>query len=227
MSGMAQATGIQALGRAAHAARRAEVRRDRAAGARRLRDRARPAACAPPAPRGGVHYLQYSFAPRLYIFNAFLQSLIGLHDFGKLADDERARAALPRGRAGGPRGGAAQRRGRLVALQLRRPRVEQRLPRAAARVPPEHVHPPAGPDLLRLRQPLPRLPGRPARAHLEGPDAATEDEPAAIRFNVSKLSAIEVKVTNPHGRSRSAAWPPSGAATARSPGPRAGRRLHA
>ena len=31
-------------------------------------------------PRGGVAYLQYSFAPRLYIFNAFLQSLIGLYD---------------------------------------------------------------------------------------------------------------------------------------------------
>ena len=34
----------------------------------------------------------------------------------------------------------------------------------------------------------------------KGPDVATEDEPAAIRFNVSKLSAIEVKVTNPSGK---------------------------
>ncbi len=53
------------------------------AGARRLRDAAAPRACARAAPRGGVHYLQYSFAPRLYIFNAFLQALIGLHDFGR------------------------------------------------------------------------------------------------------------------------------------------------
>ena len=37
-----------------------------------------------------MHYLQYSFAPRLYIFNAFLQALIGLHDFGRIADDARA-----------------------------------------------------------------------------------------------------------------------------------------
>ena len=59
-----------------------------------------------------------------------------------------------------------------------------------------------------------------------GPQAATEDEPAAIRFNVSKLSAVEVKVTNPNGQaSSSAASRPSGAATARSPGPRAGRAL--
>ena len=43
-----------------------------AAAARRAHDRLRAAAS---------HYLQYSFAPRLYIFNAFLQSLIGLYDF--------------------------------------------------------------------------------------------------------------------------------------------------
>jgi hypothetical protein len=43
-------------------------------------------------PRGGVTYLQYSFAPRLYIFNAFLQSLIGLYDFGKVAHNATAAA---------------------------------------------------------------------------------------------------------------------------------------
>ncbi len=34
----------------------------------------------------------------------------------------------------------------------------------------------------------------------EGPAAATEDEPVALRFNVSKLSAVEVTVTRPDGR---------------------------
>ena len=43
-----------------------------------------------------MHYLQYSFAPRLYIFNAFLQSLIGLYDFSNLAHDERARRSTSR-----------------------------------------------------------------------------------------------------------------------------------
>ena len=41
---------------------------------------------------GGTHYLQYSFAPRLYIFNAFFQSLIGLYDYGRLTKDARATA---------------------------------------------------------------------------------------------------------------------------------------
>ena len=39
---------------------------------------------------GGIAYLQYSFAPRLWIFNAFLQSLIGLYDYAKATGDERA-----------------------------------------------------------------------------------------------------------------------------------------
>jgi len=42
--------------------------------------------------RGGVHYLQYSFAPRLYIFNAFVASLLGLYDLSTIAGDSRARA---------------------------------------------------------------------------------------------------------------------------------------
>jgi len=89
MSGMAQATGIQAFGRAAgllDEPRYLDVARG-ALGAFTTRP---PTGVRTVGPRGGVHYLQYSFAPRLYIFNAFLQSLIGLYDFGRLAGDERA-----------------------------------------------------------------------------------------------------------------------------------------
>ena len=91
MSGMAQATGIQALARAAQLLdepRYLEVAR-RALGAFRTPP---PRGVRTTGPTGGVHYLQYSFAPRLFIFNAFLQSLIGLHDFARLAPDEGALA---------------------------------------------------------------------------------------------------------------------------------------
>jgi hypothetical protein len=89
ISGMAEATAIQAYGRAADLlgeARYVETAR-RALGA---------FATLPPTGvrtvgfAGGIHYLQYSFAPRLYIFNAFLQSLIGLYDFGRITGDARA-----------------------------------------------------------------------------------------------------------------------------------------
>ena len=86
---MAQATGIQALARAAELLDepRYLATARKALGAFETLP---PAGVRTSGPAGGVHYLQYSFAPRLYIFNAFLQALIGLHDFGKLAGDERA-----------------------------------------------------------------------------------------------------------------------------------------
>jgi len=58
---------------------------------------AQPVGVRTKGPRGGVHYLQYSFAPRLYIFNAFFQSLIGLHDYGKLTGSARATRLFDQG----------------------------------------------------------------------------------------------------------------------------------
>jgi hypothetical protein len=89
ISGMADATGIQAYGRAADLLGEPhylEVAREALGAFETLP----PLGVRTTGFAGGVHYLQYSFAPRLYIFNAFLQSLIGLHDFGRIADDERA-----------------------------------------------------------------------------------------------------------------------------------------
>jgi len=89
VSGMAQATGVQALSRAI---------------TRLGEDRWRPVV--PPAltlfelpsPTGvrvqtpaGNHYLQYSFSPGTRIINAFLQSVIGLYEAGEQLADPRAR----------------------------------------------------------------------------------------------------------------------------------------
>src|SRR5215208_5016462 len=40
----------------------------------------------------------------------------------------------------------------------------------------------------------------PPEVTYEGPALATEDEPVALRFSVSKLSAVQVTVTRPDGR---------------------------
>jgi hypothetical protein len=199
MSGMAQATGIQALGRAAtllNEPKYIETARQ-ALGAF---ETAPPTGVRTTGPRGGVHYLQYSFAPRLFIFNAFLQSLIGLHDFGQLANDDRARTlfrdAEPEARAEVPLSDVgdwslynyAGHESSGDYHELLREFLQSMCTRRlgalycdyASRYRGYQVDPP---DLT-----------------WEGPAIATEDEPAAIRFNVSKLSAIEVKVTNPHGK---------------------------
>jgi hypothetical protein len=193
MSGMAQATGIQALARAAklldeprylHVARRA-------LGAFETRP---PTGVRTTGPGGGVHYLQYSFAPRLYIFNAFLQSLIGLHDFGKLAGEARAtelfRVAEPEARR---------------ELPLSDVGDWSRYSYAGAESTREYH------ELLRefLQSMCIRRLGElycdfaaryrsymydPPRLDYTGPRAGTEDELVPLRFTVSKLSVIELKV---------------------------------
>ena len=89
VSGLAQATGIQALSRAA-------VRLDDP----HWFDIARSALgiFRTPPPSGvrlkakeGAHYLAYSYAPGQRIYNAFLQSVIGLHDFAVFANDPLGR----------------------------------------------------------------------------------------------------------------------------------------
>ena len=89
MSGMAQASGIQALARASQLLRRSDyvTWAQKALGAFETPP---PVGVRTTGFRGGVHYLQYSFAPRTYIFNAFTQALIGLYDYSLITGDGRA-----------------------------------------------------------------------------------------------------------------------------------------
>jgi hypothetical protein len=88
ISGMAQATAIQALSRAAIAldARRYKRLARRALGAFETPP---PAGVAVPA-AGGRRYVMYSFAPTLQILNGELQAINGLRDAAVLGRDERA-----------------------------------------------------------------------------------------------------------------------------------------
>jgi hypothetical protein len=97
VSGMAQATGMQALSRAS-------ARLDQPAYA----DAARAAAgifhAAPPqgvrvATSAGAHYLIYSFAPGLRVLNAFTQTVNGLHDFSQITGDADGAALFAAGEA--------------------------------------------------------------------------------------------------------------------------------
>jgi hypothetical protein len=89
VSGLAQGTAIQALSRAAVRLREPD-----------LFDVARNAlgVFRAPPPSGirvrtaaGAHYLAYSYAPGQRIYNAFFQSIIGLHDFATFANDPLGR----------------------------------------------------------------------------------------------------------------------------------------
>ena len=187
MSGMAQATAIQALARAAdllEQPRYLETAR-RALGAFETLP---PTGVRAVGPAGGIHYLQYSFAPRLWIFNAFLQSLIGLYDYSKATGDERARElfedAEPEAREELPLSDL----GDWSRYNYAGHESSPRLPRAAARVPPEHVLAPAGRALLHLRPALPRLSDRPAGARAERARADAEGRPDRDPVHASRSS---------------------------------------
>jgi hypothetical protein len=94
-SGMAQGTAMQALARGTQLTGNPSYASlaHEALGAFRLRP--------PTGVRikidGGNHYLQYTFAPRVKILNAFLQSLIGLYDYAQISGDPDAQAAFAAG----------------------------------------------------------------------------------------------------------------------------------
>jgi len=94
-SGMAQGTALQALARASQLLGNPSYASfaHTALGAFRLR----PPTGVRVAIDGGNHYLQYTFAPRVKILNAFLQSLIGLYDYAQITGDPEARAAFDAG----------------------------------------------------------------------------------------------------------------------------------
>jgi hypothetical protein len=193
ISGMAEATAIQAYGRAGDLlgdAHYFDVAK-RAIGAFETLP---PLGIRTTGFAGGVHYLQYSFAPRLYIFNAFLQSLIGLHDFGRITGDQEATdlydEAEPEARKEIPLSDVGD-----------WSRYSYRGPEATS-----DYH-----ELLRefLASMCTRRLGElyceyadryrgyqvdPPELTYTGPDVTTAKQLTSIRFRVSKLSAVEAKV---------------------------------
>ena len=95
MSGMAQATGVEALARAS------QLFDDKSyatlAGQMIGAFKTPPPVGARVSADGGNHYLIYSFAPRYRVLNAFLQTLIGLYDYIKLTGDQNAQALFDAG----------------------------------------------------------------------------------------------------------------------------------
>jgi hypothetical protein len=145
-------------------------------------------------PRGGVHYLEYSFAPRLFIFNGFLQALIGLHDFGKLAGEARATAlyqqAEPEARAEVPlsdvgdwsrysyRGAESTRDYHELLREFLASMCSRRL----------------GPLYCDYAERYRGYQVDPPELVYTGPETTVAGRSTAIRFQLSKLSAVEVKV---------------------------------
>jgi hypothetical protein len=193
ISGMAEATAIQAYGRAAELLDEPHYD-DVARKALGAFETLPPLGVRTTGFAGGVHYLQYSFAPRLYIFNAFLQSLIGLRDFGVLTGDERA----------------------TKLFEEAEPEAEKEIPYSDVGDWTRYSY--RGPEATRdyhelLREFLASMCTRriaeiyceyadkyhgyqvdPPTLTYTGPDTTTAKQLTSLRFQVSKLSAVEAQV---------------------------------
>jgi D-glucuronyl C5-epimerase C-terminus len=197
VSGMTQATAVQALARGYRLMRAARWRRTalRALGAFELPP---PAGVAVPAP-GGTDYLMYSFAPGYLILNGDLQAVTGLDDAARLARSRRAAALFRRGERAARRAVAAYDTGawslysdagdestlpyhELLAGFLQNLCKRTHEPvycRTAARF----VHYEREPPRIGIAA-LPTL--RPHRT-------------AVVRFSLSKVSSVTVRVWGAHG----------------------------
>jgi D-glucuronyl C5-epimerase C-terminus len=225
ISGMAQATAIQAFGRASQLL-----------GAPSYLAHARAAfgafAKPPPVgirttgPFGGTHYLQYSFAPRLYIINAFLQALIGLYDYSEITGDTTARRLFD--------DGEPEAREELIANDIGDWSTYSYRGAESTREYHELVREFAASMCSRLRQRVYCDAARnflsyttdPAELELLGPTSVTKGVPTHINFSVSKLSAVQVTVSRDgevaldkidtfHRGTGSVEWTPKAAGTYR------------
>ena len=147
VSGIAQGTGIQAFTRGAQLLGNPAYL-ETARSALGAFEAAPPTGIAIDAD-GGRHYLLYSFAPRMKVLNAFLQSLVGVLDFANVTGDPRARAVYNLGRHRGAARAAPVRHRRLVAVRAGRRGVDAELPRARHGLPGLAVRPDREPRLLR------------------------------------------------------------------------------
>lgn len=193
ISGMAEATAIQAYARASQLLDRPDYVK--------VANKALPAFMVN-APlgvrtrgfRGGVHYLQYSFARGTYIFNAFLQSLIGLHDYWEITGSARAKRlydqAEPEARAEIPysdlgdwsmysyRGEVSDSSYHELLREFLQSMCTRKLGEEYCVYAKKYAGYQTDPPVLTL----------------QGPDSVSAGQFTRIRFNVSKLSAVELKV---------------------------------
>jgi hypothetical protein len=192
MSGMAQSVAIVAFGRGAQLLARPDYNAT-ATAALGAFETGRPTGVRTRGPRGGVHYLQYSFAPRLFIFNAFFQSLIGLHDFGKLTGDARATSLFRQGEPEARNEVAASDVGDWSRYSFRgreSTQVYHELLREVLQGLGRRLGEPYCAYATRYR----RYQTQPPALKFSGPQTAKRKRMVRVRFTLSKLSVVELKV---------------------------------
>ncbi len=144
--------------------------------------------------------VELAFAPRLYVMNAFLQSIIGLYDYADITKDRTAsilwRRAEPEARAELPRndtgdwstysfGGRESTREYYDLLMEFSVSLCNRL---------------RTPTYCTTARNFKRYLVDPADLELTGPTTVAEGQSTQVRFSVSKLSAVQIVITHENGK---------------------------
>ena len=197
ISGMTQGTAIQALARASRVLKARRYRRTavRALGAFRAPP---PIGVSVPA-TGGRHYLMYSFSPGLRILNGDLQAITGLRDLAALGRQPRR-----------PRSSGAASARRAPRRALRHRRVVAVLA-VGGRESTLGYHQLVGSFLGNLcrrtrgrtycsaERRFARYEREPPRIHLAQLTRLRAKRGTALRFSLSKLASVRVRVTSASG----------------------------
>jgi hypothetical protein len=201
VSGMTQATAIQALSRGYRALGKARWRRSalRALGAF---EQPPPTGVSVAAP-GGRHYLLYSFAPSQRVFNGALQAVIGLRDASALLHSSRAKRLFERGERATRREVAAFDTGAwsLYSAHGAEATLDYHsliagfLDRLCERV-NRRVYCSAGRRFARYEREPTKIGMTPLRR-------VRADRTSTLRFTISKVSAVKVRVWGKRGMSLS------------------------
>jgi hypothetical protein len=191
---MADATAIQAYGRAAKLLDRPQYLKT-ARSALGAFDTYAPLGVRTTGFRGGTHYLQYSFAPGTYIFNAFTQSLIGLYDYWKLTGDGRAKAQYDRAQPELAHEIPYSDVGDWSRYNYRGPESDSNYHELLREVLQSMCTRKLGDVYCTYAKRYKADQTEPADLSFAGPASATVDQDAYVSFQLSKLSAVEITIS--------------------------------
>jgi hypothetical protein len=194
ISGMADATAIQAYGRAAKLLNRPQYLKT-ARAALGAFDTYAPLGVRTTGFRGGTHYLQYSFAPGTYIFNAFTQSLIGLYDYWKITGDARAKRQYDRAQPELAREIPYSDVGDWSLYNYRGPESDSNYHELLREVLQSMCSRKLGDVYCTYAKRYKDDQTKPAELSFLGPASATVDQDAYVSFQLSKLSAVEITIS--------------------------------
>lgn len=194
ISGMAQATAVQAFARASQLLGDPsyQVYAREAFGAFQ---KPPPTGVATIGPLAGTHYLQYSFAPRLFIFNAFMQSVIGLYDYATITGDGAAQALFARAEPEARQEVALSDTGDWSRYSYRGRDSTREYHELLREFMAGLCNRVKAAEYCEAARRYRDYTTQPAQLAFTGPPTAVQGEETLVTFNVSKLAAVEITIT--------------------------------